>query len=63
MQILYSEVNPLDYALKNAESQCDLIVENPKLQEMLRKCFAMDYKSRPSSEQIYEHEFFRGYTI
>lgn len=63
MQICNHKVSPLDYCLKKFELDCDLILEDPNLKKLLSKCFNFDYKKRPSAEDIFDDEFFIGYTV
>jgi len=40
-----------------------LVLEDPNLEKLLKKCFNFDYKKRPSAEEIFDDEFFIGYTV
>lgn len=63
MQIINKKSTPLEYALKNHNYECDLLIENPSLMTLLTKCFNFEYALRPSAEAIYNDDFFIGYTV
>ena len=60
---IFQGCSPLEYALKNYESDClDLINENEEFKTILQKCLQIDYKKRPSAEELFNDPFFSGYT-
>jgi serine/threonine protein kinase len=53
----------MEYALKNYDSDClDLINENQEFKTILHKCLQIDYKKRPTAEELFNDPFFSGYT-
>lgn len=60
---VHSNVTPLQFALDNyPKERCQLIHENSEFRDLLEDCFNIDYQLRPSAEDIFECDFFGGYT-
>lgn len=51
---IFQGQSPLDYALKKFEVDCELIKENVTFKNILKQCFHIDYKSRPTAEDLYD---------
>ena len=63
MQIINKKQSPLEYALIHYTCECDLIIDNPGLKNLLEKCFNFEYTQRPTAHEIYNDDFFIGYTV
>lgn len=58
MNLLFTKVSPLEYALLKHELECVIIIDNPELMDLLEKCFTFDRHERPNAETIFKMEFF-----
>ena len=55
--------SPLDYALNNFDDDSlYLINKHAKFREILADCFNIDYKQRPTAQELFSNPFFEDYT-
>lgn len=57
-----NKITPLDYALKENANDMDLVLENKAFHDVLAQCFQIDYKKRPTANQLFNDPFFSEFT-
>ena len=45
-------MNPLEYAYRHFQDNCDLLTSNPDLSYLLRSCFEREHTKRPSAKEL-----------
>lgn len=60
MQI-FNKQNPLTFALKNSKAQMHLVHDNLAFREILSSCFKVNYKERPSAQDLCNTPFFNEF--
>ena len=58
MNLIFTKISPLEYALLKNEIECMIIIDNPELMELLEKCFQFERHERPTAESIFNMNFF-----
>lgn len=60
---VFQGINPLDYALKNADAEAlELLHQYDDFKDIITKCLTIEYKDRPSADELFHEPFFEGNT-
>ena len=57
---VYETIDPLDYYLNHDDfkQEVKIFSRYPQLKDFIKKCFTMDYNTRPSASDLLKDEFF-----